>query len=335
MTDHPMEENNTGTPLFQERAELGEVRRRIEAIRHEIAKIIVGQEDVVELIIIALLCRGHVLLEGNPGVAKTLTAKLISKTIDSDFSRIQFTPDLMPSDVTGTSIFNFKNSEFEFKKGPIFSNIILIDEINRAPAKTQAALFEVMQERQVTIDGHTYPMDNPFIIIATQNPIELEGTYRLPEAQMDRFIFKINVGYPNLNEEVKIIESFHKDRDLLQLSDIQKVVDGPQLLKDSSMLKHIVVEDRLIRYIAQIVQKTRNHASIAIGASPRASLALLHGAKAMSLIRGRDFVTPEDIVDLSVPVLSHRISISAEREMEGTTASSIIIDMVKSIEVPR
>ncbi len=335
MTDHPMEENNTDAPLFQERAELGEVRRRIEAIRHEIAKVIVGQEDVVELIIIALLCRGHVLLEGNPGVAKTLTAKLISKTIDSAFSRIQFTPDLMPSDVTGTSIFNFKNSEFEFKKGPIFSNIILIDEINRAPAKTQAALFEVMQERQVTIDGHTYPMDTPFIIIATQNPIELEGTYRLPEAQMDRFIFKIQVGYPSLSEEVKIINSFHKDRDLLQLSDIQKVVDGTQLLEDSSMLKHIVVEDRLIQYIAQIVQKTRNHASIAIGASPRASLALLHGAKAMALIRGRDFVTPEDIVDLSIPVLSHRISISAEREMEGTTASSIITDMVKSIEVPR
>jgi len=322
-------------PLFQERTELGEVRRRIEAIRQEVGKIIIGQEDVIELIVIALLCKGHVLLEGNPGVAKTLTAKLVAKAIDSDFSRIQFTPDLMPSDVTGTSIFNFQNSKFEFKKGPIFSNIVLIDEINRAPAKTQAALFEVMQERQVTIDGTTYKMEEPFIIIATQNPIELEGTYRLPEAQMDRFIFKVNVDYPELDDEVSIIEAFHHNADILDLSSIKKILSGDQLMKDTEYLKHIVVEDRLIRYIAQVVQKTRNHASISIGASPRASLALLQGSKAMALIRGRDFVTPEDIVDLCVPVLSHRISISPEREMEGTTAASIITDMVRSIEVPR
>ncbi|NNF32688.1 MAG: MoxR family ATPase [Saprospiraceae bacterium] len=333
--ENNMESNQPNEESFQERIDLSGVKATMEKIHTEVDKLLIGQEEMVELLLVSLIAGGHVLIEGNPGVAKTLTAKIIARTISSDFSRIQFTPDLMPSDVTGTSVFNFKTSDFEFRKGPIFSNIVLIDEINRSPAKTQAALFEVMEERQVTVDGYRYELDEPFMIVATQNPIEMEGTYRLPEAQMDRFIFKINVGYPNLEEEILILKSKHDSNNIIDLERINSVLSVEKLKNHRNLLPKIVVEDRLLRYIAEIVQRSRSYHDIAIGASPRASIALMMGSKALAIIRGRDYVTPDDIVDLVQPVLSHRITIIPEREMEGMGATDVINELIKSIEVPR
>ncbi len=311
------------------------VRESIQQVKNEIGKIIVGQENLVELMLTALLANGHVLLEGFPGLAKTLSAKILAKTISSDFKRIQFTPDLMPSDVLGTAVFNLQNSEFEYKKGPIFTNIVLIDEINRAPAKTQAALFEVMEERQVSAEGITYSMAKPFIIIATQNPIDMEGTYRLPEAQMDRFMFKIVVDYPNLEQEVEILNRYHSKKNSIDLESIAETLTETKIEEHQNLVKGVVVEPKLIQYIAEIVNKTRSYRDIQIGASPRASLALLSGAKALAVIRGRDFITPDDINDLTGPVLNHRISLSPEKEMEGVSPNAIVEALVKSIEIPR
>ena len=311
------------------------VRESIQQVKNEIGKIIVGQENLVELMLTALLANGHVLLEGFPGLAKTLSAKILAKTISSDFKRIQFTPDLMPSDVLGTAVFNLQNSEFEYKKGPIFTTIVLIDEINRAPAKTQAALFEVMEERQVSAEGITYSMAKPFIIIATQNPIDMEGTYRLPEAQMDRFMFKIVVDYPNLEQEVEILNRYHSKKNSIDLESIAETLTETKIEEHQNLVKGVVVEPKLIQYIAEIVNKTRSYRDIQIGASPRASLALLSGAKALAVIRGRDFITPDDINDLTGPVLNHRISLSPEKEMEGVSPNAIVEALVKSIEIPR
>jgi len=289
--EHP----ETPATQFQSRIDMTELRESLEKIKAEIGKVIVGQESMIEHLLAALLSNGHVLIEGVPGVAKTITAKLLAKTISVDFSRIQFTPDLMPSDILGTSVFNMKTSEFEFKKGPIFSNFILIDEINRSPAKTQAALFEVMEERQITMDGTRYPMELPFLVVATQNPIEQEGTYRLPEAQLDRFLFKINVGYPNLEQEITIIQNQHQDKSSDKTVAINTVISGEQLKRFQNLVKEIIVEPHLIEYIAKLVINTRENQFLYLGASPRASLALLTASKAFAAIRGRDFVTPEDI----------------------------------------
>jgi MoxR-like ATPase len=275
-----------------------------------------------------------VLIEGVPGVAKTLTAKLLARTISTDFSRIQFTPDLMPSDVLGTSVFNFKTSDFEFKRGPIFSNIVLIDEINRSPAKTQAALFEVMEERQITTDGTTLALPPPFMVLATQNPIEQEGTYRLPEAQLDRFLFKIEVLYPSLDEEVQILERFHQPQNQL-LNNTQAVVSVSDLLTYREQVKNIHIEPQLLRYIATIVNRTRNHSDIYLGGSPRASLAIMNTAKAFAAMQGRDFVTPDDLISMCCPVMRHRIMLSPEKEMEGSSPDEVINNIIKSIEVPR
>ena len=275
------------------------------------------------------------IIEGVPGVAKTVTAKLLAKTIDIGFSRIQFTPDLMPSDILGTSVFNVKTSEFEFKKGPIFSNFILIDEINRSPAKTQAALFEVMEERQITMDGIRYEMEAPFMVVATQNPIEHEGTYRLPEAQLDRFLFKIEVKYPTLNQEIEIISNQHKTKSNDKTQAVNKVISGEQLKKYQDIVKNIVVEPHLIEYIAKITIATRENQFLYLGASPRASLALLNASKAFAAIRGRDFVTPEDIKEASYAVLRHRIAVSPEREMEGLSTDEVIRQILEGIEIPR
>ncbi|MGV8915625.1 MAG: AAA family ATPase [Kaistella sp.] len=322
-------------PEFHSRLDMAELQQSLEQVKTEIGKVIIGQESMIEHLLAALLSHGHVLIEGVPGVAKTLTAKLLAKTVDVDFSRIQFTPDLMPSDILGTSIFNVKNSEFEFKKGPIFSSFILIDEINRSPAKTQAALFEVMEERQITMDGIQYEMQQPFLVVATQNPIEHEGTYRLPEAQLDRFLFKINVGYPNLSEEVEIIKKQHENR-LDDKSDaVQKVMSGAQLKAYQEIVRNILVEPQLLDYIAKITVSTRENQFLYLGASPRASLALLTASKSFAAIRGRDFVTPEDIKEASYAVLRHRIMVSPEREMEGLTADEIIRQILESIEIPR
>lgn len=320
---------------FQSRIDMTELRNSLEEVKTEIGKVIVGQESMIEHLLVALLSNGHVLIEGVPGVAKTITAKLLAKTVDVGFSRIQFTPDLMPSDILGTSVFNAKNADFEFKKGPIFSNFILIDEINRSPAKTQAALFEVMEERQITMDGTRYEMQEPFLVVATQNPIEHEGTYRLPEAQLDRFLFKINVGYPNLEQEVQIIKNQHESKLDDKTEVVQKVVSGQQLKNYQHIVREIVVEAHLLEYIAKIIINTRENQFLYLGASPRASLALLTASKAFAAIRGRDFVTPEDIKEASFAILRHRVVVSPEREMEGLTADEIIRQILESIEIPR
>ena len=333
-----MEDNTEYTqPVsgFQSRIDMGELSQSLERIKSEIAKVIVGQESMVEHLLAALLANGHVIIEGVPGVAKTVTAKLLAKTIDIGFSRIQFTPDLMPSDILGTSVFNVKTSEFEFKKGPIFSNFILIDEINRSPAKTQAALFEVMEERQITMDGIRYEMEAPFMVVATQNPIEHEGTYRLPEAQLDRFLFKIEVKYPTLNQEIEIISNQHKTKSNDKTQVVNKVISGEQLKKYQDIVKNIVVEPHLIEYIAKITIATRENQFLYLGASPRASLALLNASKAFAAIRGRDFVTPEDIKEASYAVLRHRIVVSPEREMEGLSTDEVIRQILEGIEIPR
>ncbi len=320
---------------FESRINLAPLQQSVLDIKSQLASVIVGQHKMIDQLLVAILSGGHVLLEGVPGVAKTITAKLFAKTLDIDFSRIQFTPDLMPSDILGTSVFDLKKSEFEFKKGPIFSNLVLIDEINRAPAKTQAALFEVMEERQITIDGVTYLMSAPFLVIATQNPIEQEGTYRLPEAQLDRFLFKVTIDYPNLEEEIQIIQKEHALQNKGKLDQIVKILHQSSIVAYQELVKQILVEPHLLEYIAKVVVNTRENAFLYLGASPRASIALLNAAKGFAAIRGRDFVTPEDIKDAAVPVLRHRVIVSPEREMEGISAEEIIKQIIETVEIPR
>ncbi|WP_289053684.1 AAA family ATPase [Carboxylicivirga marina] len=327
-------DQQTPTP-FENRLPLEELNHSAFRIRNEINKVIVGQEKILDLLLTAVIANGHVLIEGVPGVAKTMMAKLLAKSSSSDFSRIQFTPDLMPSDVLGTMVFNTGKSAFEFNKGPIFSNLVLIDEVNRAPAKTQAALFEVMEERQVTIDGTTRKMAPPFLVMATQNPVEHEGTYRLPEAQLDRFLFKIKIDYPNLEQEISILSNAQKREEKDELSDINAVITGEEIVKYQEMAAKVIVEDDLLRYIAQIVEKTRTHAALFLGASPRASLAILNAAKAFAALEGRDFATPDDIKTVIAPVLNHRVILTPEKEMEGIKPETIIQQIVDSVEVPR
>jgi len=333
---HPEDSGQNPSSEFQSRIDFRQLQESLQRVKAEISKVIVGQEAMIEHLLVALLSNGHVLIEGVPGVAKTITAKLLAKTVDVGFSRIQFTPDLMPADILGTSVFNVKTSEFEFKKGPIFSNFILIDEINRSPAKTQAALFEVMEERQVTMDGIRYKMEEPFLVIATQNPIEHEGTYRLPEAQLDRFLFKINVDYPSLEEEVQVIKNQHQLKNVEdKTSLVQPVLSASELKHYQTLIRNVIVEDDLLQYIAKIVISTRENPFLFLGASPRASLALLTSSKGFAAINGRDFVTPEDIKTAAVAVLRHRVIITPEREMEGMKIEEIVKQILNSIEIPR
>lgn len=327
-----MEENKLE---FTSRIDLSDLQRQVTQVRAELKKVIVGQEKMIDYLLVALLSNGHVLLEGVPGIAKTITVKLLSKALNIGFSRIQFTPDLMPSDVLGTSVFDLKKSEFEFKKGPIFSNLVLIDEINRAPAKTQAALFEVMEERQITIDGLHFAMQAPFLVIATQNPIEQEGTYRLPEAQLDRFLFKIVMNYPSLAEEIEIITREHAIKEKDKTASVEKVLHAEHLLQYQKIIKNILIEPQLIEYIAKIIQNTRENSFLYLGASPRASLAILNASKGFAALAGRDFVTPEDIKQAAYPVLEHRVILSPEKEMEGIKIEQIIQQIIESVEIPR
>ncbi|MBK7630101.1 MAG: MoxR family ATPase [Ignavibacteriales bacterium] len=323
-------ENNIGN-----RTDLSSLKESVEKVKIEIRKIIVGQDYTIELLLASIFADGHVLIEGVPGIAKTLLAKILAKTISADFSRIQFTPDLMPSDILGTSVYNMKTSEFEYKKGPIFSNIILIDEINRSPAKTQAALFEVMEERQITMDGHTYKLENPFVVFATQNPIEHEGTYKLPEAQLDRFLFKIEMSYPTLEEETKILLEYNDRKSKNDLSMIQPIFTKEQLAAFSLQISSIHIEEKIVAYIANIVNQTRKNGDLYLGASPRASIAIMTGAKALAAIRGRDFVNPDDVKEITFPSLKHRIILTPEKEMEGKTTDEIIQQILNRVEVPR
>lgn len=316
---------------FGNRLPVEKIAEGIAKVRQEIKKTIVGQDEMIELMLVGLLSKGHILLEGVPGIAKTLTSKLFAKSIHTGFSRIQFTPDLMPADVLGTSV--FKSGDFEFKKGPIFSNVILIDEINRAPAKTQSAMFEVMEERQVTMDGVTYPMEAPFMVLATQNPIDSEGTYRLPEAQMDRFLFKIHLGLPNLEEEILILQNRGSETE--SEPKVTPVLSGEEVIQFQNWTSEIRVEEKLLQYIATIVVKTRSHSSIYAGASPRASLAIFRASQAFAAMDGRDFVIPEDIKRATIPAMRHRIILNPEKEMEGVSADLVLEGIIQSIEIPR
>ena len=301
---------------------------KIQQIREKIASVVVGQEMSTDLVLTALLANGHVLIEGVPGVAKTLIARLVSKLVDAEFSRIQFTSDIMPSDVLGTNVFNMGTNQFEFHRGPAFGDIILVDEINRAPAKTQSALFEVMEERQATIDGTRYPMGDIYTIVATH-------TYRLPEAQMDRFMFKVVVGYPSLDGEVRVLAAHNRSQAFSRLEDIAPVVSKQELLDLRRLASNVFIDEKAMRYIATIVQSTRSHNSIYVGASPRASIALLQASKAFALLHGRSYVAPDDVKILAVPVLQHRISLTAEAEMDGITVQKVITEVVNSVEVPK
>jgi len=317
------------------RIDLSDLNNSVQKIRDEISKVIVGQQQLIDLMLAGVLADGHILIEGVPGVAKTLAAKLLARTIDVQFSRIQFTPDLMPSDVLGTSVFNPQTASFQFKRGPIFSNIVLIDEINRSPAKTQAALFEVMEEKQITFDGITYPMSAPFLVLATQNPVEHEGTYRLPEAQLDRFMFKIDIKYPSLQEEIKILEYAHEGRTINFKDVVKPVLSASEIVTYREQINNLHIENKILEFIASIVQETRNNKALYLGASPRASVAMLKGAKAIAAINGRDFITPDDVIAVAHVVLRHRLILTPEKEMEGVTVDETIDAILKKIEVPR
>jgi MoxR-like ATPase len=321
--------------IYRQTIDFADTNAIIAKIKNECGKLLIGQSELIDLMITCILCDGHILLEGVPGIAKTLSAKVLAKTIKSNFSRIQFTPDLMPADIIGTSIFNMKDSVFTFKKGPIFSNIILIDEINRAPAKTQSALFEVMEEKQISYDGETYQMGFPFLIIATQNPIEQEGTYRLPEAQLDRFLMKIIINYPSLTDEVKILDKFRHQMGKPEIDKIENIISAAEITSIQEQLNKVYLEDQLLDYIARIVQETRNHGRIYLGASPRASLAIMKTAKAIAMMANRDFVIPDDIQYVAPHILNHRIILTPEAEMSNLRNHDIILEILKEVEVPR
>lgn len=320
---------------FENRVDLTELSKHIADVKSEIGKYIKGQHQLIDLLLVAILADGHVLIEGVPGVAKTLTSRLLAKTIEASFKRIQFTPDLMPSDIIGTSIFNSKSNDFEFKRGPLFANIVLADEINRSPAKTQAALFEAMEERQVTVDGTTHKLDLPFLVLATQNPIEQEGTYRLPEAQLDRFIFKISVGYPSLEDETSMLSNIHANSHIVNFDKVSSFITKDGINKLKNLVQKIIVEENLIKYIIQLVAATRKNPNLYLGASPRASIAILNASKACAAINNRDFVTPDDIKYVTTPVLRHRVALTPEKEMEGIHVDTVIQQLIDKIEIPR
>lgn len=331
-----MPENRVeGSHLTRQTIDVEMINGSVQQVKQEIQKVVVGQDELINLLLAGLFTGGHILIEGVPGIAKTLTANMLAKSLSLQFSRIQFTPDLMPADVTGTSVFSQKKNDFEFRQGPIFSNLVLIDEINRSPAKTQAALFEVMEERQITNDGTTYKLNKPFMVVATQNPIEQEGTYRLPEAQQDRFLFKINLLYPSLEEEIGIIKRFEQDFNQNITDSVNQVLDGNKIEKCMQEVEKVFIKNELMEYIARIIDHTRNTKDLFLGASPRASLAILKTSKAIAAINGRDFVTPDDIQYVTLPVLNHRIILTPEKEMEGFDVKDVIKDIIQRVEVPR
>ena len=325
-------------PIESQRAPQSDIERltrQVMEVKQEIGKVVVGQETIIDLLLAGIFTGGHILLEGVPGIAKTLTAKLVAKAVSVSFSRIQFTPDLMPTDVTGTTVFNVKTSEFNFNKGPVFANLVLIDEINRAPAKTQSSLFEVMEEKQITMDGTTFVMDFPFLVIATQNPIEQEGTYRLPEAQLDRFLFRLKLNYPSLEQEIEILKKFRNDFNSKIFEYVNQVISRQDLKDFQELIEKIHIADEILVYIAKLIDSTRNNPDLVLGASPRASLAIMRASKAIAAMSGRDFVTPDDVRYVAHPVLNHRIMLTAEREMEGIETEDVVKEITERIEVPR
>lgn len=315
--------------------ELGSFQEKIQAIRSEAQQALVGQSRLLDLLLTSLFAGGHALIEGVPGVAKTLSAKLMARMVDAEFKRIQFTPDLMPSDITGTSVFNLKAQDFEYKKGPIFSNIVLIDEINRAPAKAQAALFEVMEERQVTNDGATYPLNDPFMVVATQNPIEQEGTYGLPEAQLDRFLFKITVEYPTQAEEEQILRLVSQQANFKKLDFIRPVLSAEEIMEIRAFVDQATVKDEMITYITRLIEESRKDSTLFLAASPRASIDLMQASKAFAAINGRDFITPDDVKFLFRHVIEHRVQLTPEAELQGITMAEVSQGIIERVEVPK
>lgn len=317
--------------------ELNQIAKSFDDALAQISQIVVGQTELVEGVLIALFSEGSVLIEGPPGLGKTLLVNVLSHTVSCDFNRVQFTPDLMPSDLTGHSIFDMKDQQFRFNRGPAFSNILLADEINRSPPKTQASLLEVMQERQVTVDGHTHQLDRPFLVIATQNPIEHEGTYPLPEAQVDRFMFKLLVDYPTQAHEVDILKHYTGGRDPSHLEDfgLSPILNASDVLAIQETVKQVIVEDRILDYIVRIVSAARRWSTVTVGPSPRAGVNLLLGSRTLAACRGRDFVTPDDIKELTPWVLRHRLRLRPESEIEGATADQTIQQILESVEAPR
>jgi MoxR-like ATPase len=313
------------------------VRDLANAVRTEVGKAVVGQDEIITQFLVALLVRGHVLLEGVPGIAKTLTAKSLAHALSATFNRVQFTPDLMPADIVGTNVYDTRQNEFSLRRGPIFTDILLADEINRTPPKTQAALLEAMQERRVTIDGETHTLSPFFTVFATQNPIDYEGTYPLPEAQLDRFLLKVTMTYPSADEEAALLVRAHRGFDAHELASVglQPVVDAARWQQARKAVQSVTVGEGLIRYITTIVGRTRGLPSLTLGASPRASLALLESSKALAALSGRDFVIPEDVKTVALPVLRHRLLVRAETEMEGTRTDDIVRGVLDSVEVPR
>lgn len=309
----------------------------VEHIKTELAKVVVGQDEVVEQVLVALLAEGHALIEGVPGTAKTLLVKTLARIVGADFSRIQFTPDLMPSDITGTNVFNTATASFSLRRGPVFTDVLLADEINRTPPKTQAALLEAMEERQVTIDGELYRLSPLFSVFATENPIEYEGTYPLPEAQLDRFLLKVLVNYPTAEEEARVVGNWDAGFNARHLDqvDIRPLPEPEAVMHCRAEVREARVELGVQRYLVEVVRRTREHPSVAYGASPRASVALLLCAKALAAMRGRDFATPDDVRDIATPVLRHRISLRAEAELDGATTDAVITDILSTVEVPR
>lgn len=321
--------------MSNENFNLTSFSEKVSIVKQEAAKALIGQKKMLDLILTAMFCDGHVLIEGVPGVAKTLTARIVSSMTQTVFKRIQFTPDLMPSDILGTSIFDQKKQEFTYKKGPIFGNMVLIDEINRAPSKTQASLFEVMEERQITNDGVVYPMDDVFMVLATQNPIEQEGTYRLPEAQLDRFIFKIKVDYPTLEEEYEMLELISQKANFRKLAFIDAVITSDEIREAQNFIKTLLIKPTILKYIAELTQQTRLHPSLYLGASPRASIDLMNASKALAALSGRDYVTPEDIQYLFKPIVEHRVLLTPESELQGITLEEVSQQIIQQVEVPK
>ena len=313
------------------------VSSTIEHILTELRKVIVGQDEAIEQILVALLAEGHALIEGVPGTAKTLTVKTLARIIGADFSRIQFTPDLMPSDITGTNVFNIATSDFTLRRGPIFTDVLLADEINRTPPKTQAALLEAMEERQATIDGEPHQLSPLFTVLATENPIEYEGTYPVPEAQLDRFLLKILIDYPTEQAEQQVIANWDAGFNARRLDrvDIRQLPDADAISRCRAEVRSARMEPGVQRYIVDIVRRTRAHPSVQYGASPRASVALLLCSKALAALRGREFATPDDVRDIARPVLRHRLSLRAEAELDGATPDAVITDILQGAEVPR
>jgi len=319
------------------RAEFSEVRDKIDEILTESGKVYVGQSDFVRLTLIALFAGGHVLIESVPGLGKTLLVRLLGQILGCQFGRIQFTADLMPSDVTGQPVFDSRTQDFRFRRGPVFTQILLVDEINRSPAKTHAALLEIMQERQVTVDGTTYPLERPFLVMATQNPVESEGTYNLPEAQLDRFMFKLVVNYPSAPEEDDILH-LHCRKDFVEQpidQQVRTLLNAAEIDRIQGLCQEVHVDEKIIKYINRIVRKTREWPAFYLGASPRAGIAILYAARVQAAFAGRSYVTPDDVRELAIPALRHRVILSPEAEVEGETVDHAMVSLLKTIEVPR